>query len=100
MTYISEETEESFFERYFEYGDDSDTARKNAGKALKIVKAANEKAEAVTASAENGECFDEAEAVLVFQTLSLANHYAKEFIASLPEQEQPQYAGVLKQIIG
>ena len=60
--YIPEELYEAFFERYFEYGEDA--TKENAIKAVKLLKHAYKAAEQVSESAENGELFDEAEAVL------------------------------------
>lgn len=79
--YIPEELYEAFFERYFEYGEDA--AKENAIKAVKLLKHAYKAAEQVSESAENGELFDEAEAVLAFQTLSLSYYYLEKFMEDL-----------------
>lgn len=97
--YIPDGVEEAFFERYFEYGDDEETVKANATKAIIVLKAAYDKAEGITTSAEDGECFDETEAVLVFQTLSLAYEYAKQFVSSLSENDAKPYREVLAKIV-
>lgn len=97
--YLSEELEEAFFERYFEYGDDMETNVSNAKKALNILKIAYGTAEEITSAAENGECFDEAGAILAFQTLALAKLYLEQFIGSLTVTEQEPYRYAVAELL-
>lgn len=85
--FIPEEVEEAFVERYFNFEDDEETVKNNARKALSITKYAHKKAAEITAAAEDGELFDESEAILAFQTLALGKEYAEEFIQQIPEAE-------------
>lgn len=95
-TKLPEELEEAFFDRYFEGGDDVDTVRANARKAGYILKTAYETAERIVAEAEDGECFDESEAVLAFQTIALAKHFFGQFVEALPENEKAQWKNAVK----
>lgn len=99
MRNISDEMEEAFFERYFEYGDDSETTHANLKKACYVMKKAHEEAERITALVENGECFDESQAILAFQTLALAKNSYEGFLADIPENERAVYQEMVRGII-
>lgn len=96
---ISEELQEAFFERYFEYGDDEDIVSANIDKAVHVLRVAYGKAETISEAAENGECFDESEAVLAFQTLALAKHFFEEFCEQLPEAKRASYESKVSEIL-
>ncbi len=96
---LSEEMQEAFFERYFEYGDDDKTVISNVEKAARVLRVAYEKAEAISDAAENGECFDESEAVLVYQTLALAKHFFGQFCEQLPEEKKAFYESKVSEIL-
>lgn len=81
------ELEEPFFDSHFEYGDDSDTVRANLKKAHDILQKSLDEVERITELMENGECFDESEAILAFQTLALANNFSKQFESLLSSEE-------------
>lgn len=81
------ELEEPFFDCHFEYGDDLGTVRDNLKKAQDIMVKALAEVEKFTELMENGECFDESEAILAFQTLALANNFSKQFMSLLPSEE-------------
>lgn len=94
-TKLPEELEEAFYERYFEYGDDEDTVRRNVKKACCVFKAAYETADRIAAEAEDGECFDESQVVLAFQTITLAKHFFDEFVSLLSNAEQNKWKDLL-----
>lgn len=96
---LSEEMQEAFFDRYFEYGDDEETVISNTGKAVKILRAAYKKAEEINDAAENGECFDESEAILAYQTLALSKYYYDQFISMLSEDKRAPYEKVVADIL-
>ena len=81
MSYsITECEEEAFFDRYFDCGNDEVTAENNARISLQVLKGAYESVKKVSELAENGECFDAAEAKLSFQQLALAKKFLYQFL--------------------
>lgn len=98
-TKLSEELEEAFYERYFDYGDEIETVRVNARKAYAVLKTAYGTAERITSEAEDGERFDESETILAFQTLTLAKHFLDQFVSLLPSEEQEQWKNVIDGVL-
>lgn len=98
-TKLPEELEEAFFERYFEYGDDESTVRANVKKACCVLKAAYETADRITTEAEDGECFDDGQTILAFQTIALAKHFFDDFIVQLSTEEQEQWKNVILNVM-
>ena len=94
-TKLPEVIEEAFFERYFECGDDEGTVRANVKKACSVLKAAYETADRIATAAEDGECFDDSQAILAFQTIALAKHFFDEFIVLLSVDEQKQWKDLI-----
>lgn len=95
---MSEEMEEKFYEKYFEYGGE-ETNAPNAKKALVILNAAYKRAAEITEQVMDGEVYDADNLAVVFHTIALSHKYATQFIASLPENEQDLYKKSLEKII-
>lgn len=91
MGQLPAELEEAFFERNFEYGDDTETMIANVEKSLEIIASAYKKADEITTSIEDGECIDESEAILTFQTLALSLSCFTQFNGSFPHDVQDAY---------
>lgn len=97
--YLSEDLEEAFFDRYFVCSDDTDTNIANVKKAIRIMKTAYSNAEKLASAVEDGECFDESEAVLVYQTLALAKLFFEQFVSLFSEEEQEPYRRAVTDIL-
>lgn len=78
--------EEIFFERYFEVGNDKETALANFDAALKVYFRASKECEKLAEKIEDGEVVDDITSMLSLQSMIFAYKYATQFMNELGEK--------------
>lgn len=87
MTDLLQSTEEVFFERYFEYGDDNDTTLDNFKSALDVYFRSYKECSVFAEKISDGEVVDTPTVSLALQNLIFAFKYAGEFKKALGSSE-------------
>lgn len=83
MDSLMQSAEEAFVERYFDYGDDNDTAMANLESSLNVFFSSNRDCDNFAEQICNGEIVDIPTVTLALQNLIFAHKYEEQFKKSL-----------------